>query len=81
MPENKCDYPNCQNKVERLFANRKMLFGAMFDKIAVCKEHYDLLLFIDYKAKTVKKSGLQLDINENMIKIEKLEAKMEKTKG
>jgi hypothetical protein len=48
MSENKCEYPNCQNKVENLFANRKMLFGTMFDKIAVCKEHYDLLLFIDH---------------------------------
>jgi hypothetical protein len=48
MSEQKCEYPNCQNKVENLFANRKMLFGTMFDKIAVCKEHYDLLLFIDH---------------------------------
>ena len=48
MSENKCEYPNCQNKVEHLVANRKMLYGTMFDKIAVCKEHYDLLLFIDH---------------------------------
>ena len=47
MSENKCEYPNCQNKIEHLFANRRMLYGTMFDKIAVCKEHYDLLLFID----------------------------------
>ena len=48
MSEKKCDYPNCEKKVENLFANRRMLFGTMFDKIAVCKEHYDLLLFIDH---------------------------------
>jgi hypothetical protein len=48
MSERKCEYPTCQRKMEHLFSNRKMLFGALFDEIAVCKEHYDLLLFIDH---------------------------------
>ena len=48
MTENKCEYPNCQNKVEQQVYNRKLLFGKMYDKISVCKEHYDLLVFIDH---------------------------------
>jgi hypothetical protein len=55
MSENKCKYPNCQNMVEHLFANRKMLYGPMFDKIAVCAKsimtyYYSLTML----AKTVK---------------------------
>jgi len=48
MSDNKCEYPNCQNKVDHVFANRKMLYGTLYDKIAVCKAHYELLLFIDH---------------------------------
>ena len=52
MSERKCEYPNCQRKVEHLFSNRKMMFGTMFDEIAVCKEHHDLLIFIDHVRET-----------------------------
>ena len=43
----KCEFPNCQKNVEYVYSNRKLM-GRMFDTIMVCKEHYDLLLFIDH---------------------------------
>lgn len=48
MPQTKCAHPNCQNKVEYVVTNRTKNYDRMIDEVPVCKEHYDLLQFIDY---------------------------------